>query len=255
MEAFRFLEFHSYQNIIEAYKGWWKIISSQCFVASWTEVLKIALSSSIQVAMQLELTRVSSKKDLSSLHTMEMSRRRPSFITDVLLVKQRKPRTTGTPPEIPSPLTNVGDSHIEVLLSDSIQSGRDITYYIKYMENLIKSQPTVPKPQEILQELLDTINIVIEQLTELQSLFRENQLENIFEQGHQIAELNWSSSRVRELTDVCARVAQETQLCKIKFNELSIRKSRLIDDKEAAQEMYEDSVAGWAKLVNKHVIS
>ncbi|KAI5667250.1 hypothetical protein M9H77_17103 [Catharanthus roseus] len=259
MEVFRFLEFDPCPYVTKAYEGWWKMIS-QCFVASWTEVLKIALSSSIQAA-----------NDLSSPHTMEMSKRRPSFITDVLLVKQRNPPT------------NIGDSHIEVLVSGSIKSGRDITYYIKYMENLTKSQLTVISPQEILnalnkyfssshfpdteeeqQELLDaTLEVANKKLGEINAVTKmQIQLDNISKQDRQasdikaqIAELvkelkeakassDQSSSYVRELIDVCVRVTQETQLYKIKFDELSIGRSCSINDKEAAQEMYEDVIVG-----------
>ncbi|KAI5682151.1 hypothetical protein M9H77_03379 [Catharanthus roseus] len=258
MEAFRFLEFDPCPNITKAYEGY------------------------IWAAVQSEPVEELIKKDPSSPHTMEMSRRRPS--TGTIEIS-----------EILHPPTNVGDFHIKVPISGSTQSGRDMTYYIKYMENLTKSQPTkeaVIPPQEILdalnkyflssnfsdtveeqQELLDAkfiyilgdINVVTEKLPKPQSAFhdikaeRENELDNISKQGRQIAELikefkeakvssDQSSSHVRELTDVCTRVAQETQLYKIKFDELSIGKSCLIDDKEAAQEMYEDVIAGWAEL-------
>ncbi|KAI5677043.1 hypothetical protein M9H77_07993 [Catharanthus roseus] len=259
MEEFTFLEFDHYPNATNKYKGWWKMISSRCLAAPWTEVLKIVLPSSISAALQLEPQR-NRVRNIHLPHTRlryqgENPMRLPwkfRFIIDVLLVIQRKPRTTETPSEIPSPPTNVGDSPIEIL------------HII--MENLTKSQLTkeaMTSPHEILDALkkilhktlevanekLGEINVVTEQLMELESAFHDIKGGQMSDIKAQILELvkelkatgassEWSSSCVRELTNVC-----------IKFDELSIGKFHLIDDKEEAQEIYEGIITGWAELV------
>ncbi|KAI5663153.1 hypothetical protein M9H77_22476 [Catharanthus roseus] len=296
MEAFRFLEFDSCPNIIEAYEGWWKMISSRCFAASWTGVLKISLSSSIRVVVQSEPTDYRVRK----IHLPHTRWRRQGDDPVQLPWKFQETQDNLKNSRDFKSSNNIGDSQFEVLISGSIQSGRDITYYIKYMENLTKSQLTIPKPQEILDalnkyflsshfldtegeqpELLDTINMlnskssrkslktlqvdnkklgeiiaVTEQLTELESAFddikaeRENELHNISKQDRRIAEII-KELKDAKLTYVCAHVAQQTQLYKIKFDELSIGKSHLVDDKEVAQEMYEYVIGGWAELVKQ----
>ncbi|KAI5663832.1 hypothetical protein M9H77_23155 [Catharanthus roseus] len=91
MEEFRFLQFDPCTNIIDKYKGWWKMISSWCFADSWTEVLKIVFSSSTPTAVQQEPVEESSEKDPSSPHMIEISRRRPSAATIEISVLQATP--------------------------------------------------------------------------------------------------------------------------------------------------------------------
>lgn len=131
----------------------------------------------------------------------------------------------------------------------------------KNLENANKELVQITAAKERLIEMQNTFdNLRAEHEQELCNISKKGrreseikaQMDDLEKKLRTVETLSqWSSDRLRERTNVCTRVAQETMFYKSNCDALSSEKSLLISDIGAAKEIIKNVNDGWAELIRQ----